>query len=300
MYSFDYQRPVSISQAVGILADFGEDAAVLAGGQSLMILQRQGLVRPRVLVGLRGIAPLAGIGVGGGAMMLGAMTTYATVAAHPEVQSRIPILSRAAASVGSVHIRNRGTIGGSVCHADPAGDVPTVLLACHAELIVAGHGGKQERHSVDDFFTGFFETRLEPGQLLTGVEIGLQPEEATFGYRRFSFRPGEYPMCLAAVRLDWEGSRCSKATISVGGADDRPMRLPAAEAILTGVPLAEFDAQRLLAGTRDLVSPPPDVRGSSAWKARVVEKVLIAAVQDARDQARRRKESGTAEYGTHG
>lgn len=292
MYTFDYLRPASVSEAVGILADFGEDAMVLAGGQSLMILLRQGLARPDVLVGLRGIDTLAGVQVRGGVMTLGAMTAYAAVASHPEVRSRLPVLGRAAACVGSVHIRNRGTVGGSVCHADPAGDVPTVLLACRAALIVTGPDGQQERHRAEDFFTGLFETRLGSGQVLTAIEIGTQPGEATFGYRRFSFRPGEYPMCVAAVRLDWEDGHCSSATIGLGGAGDRPQRLPVAEAKLVGVPLAELDARRLLTGMRDQVSPPPDVRGSAAWKARVVEKVLIEAVQEAREQARLRGEPG--------
>jgi carbon-monoxide dehydrogenase medium subunit len=300
VYSFDYLRPASVGEALGILADVGEEATVLAGGQSLMILLRQGLVRPEVLVGLRGIDTLAGVQAGGGGLTLGAMTPYVTVAAHPEVLSRVPILSLAAASVGSVHIRNRGTIGGSICHADPAGDVPTVLLACHAELIVTGPGASQQRHRAEGFFTGLFETRLGPGQLLTGIDIGAQPEGATFGYRRFSFRPGEYPMCVAAARLEWNDGHCSVATVAVGGAGDRPLRLPAAEARLAGVPLAELDARRLLTGTRDLVSPPPDVRGSGAWKARAVEKVLIEAVHDAREQARRGAEPGTGEGGNHG
>ena len=281
MHSFDYLHPATVGEALEILADVGEDATVLAGGQSLMILLRQGLARPDVLVGLRGIDALAGVRVDGKTMMLGAMTAYTDVASHPEVRTRAQILSRAAASVGSVHIRNRGTIGGSVCHADPAGDVPTVLLAHHADLVVAGPNGQQERHRVEDFFTGFFETRLGPGQLLTGIEIGAQPDTATFGYQRFSFRPGEYPMCVAAVRLEWDDGHCSAATIGLGGAGDRPLRLPSAEARLVGVPLAELDARQLLRGTRDLVSPPPDARGTAAWKARVVEKVLIQAVQEA-------------------
>jgi CO/xanthine dehydrogenase FAD-binding subunit len=159
---------------------------------------------------------------------------------------------------------------------------------------VAGPGGEQERHRAEDFFTGFFETRLGHGQLLTAIEIGAQPARATFGYQRFSFRPGEYPMCVAAVRLEWDDGHCSAATIGLGGAGDRPLRLSAAEARLAGLPLADLDAPELLRGTRDLVSPPPDVRGTSAWKARVVEKVLIEAVQEACEQARR---PGTSRVG---
>jgi aerobic carbon-monoxide dehydrogenase medium subunit len=284
VYPFDYRNPATLGEALDTLADVGEDATVLAGGQSLMILLRQQLVRPDVLVGLRGIPALAGVEVRNGRTVLGAMTPYATVAAHPAVRARAPLMSRAAASVGSVHIRNRGTVGGSVCHADPAGDVATVLLAYQASLVVTGPGGRQE-HRAEDFFTGLFETRLEPGQLLTAIEIGPQPDTATFGYQRFSFRAGEYPMCVAAVRLEREDGRCIAATVGLGGAGDRPMRLPEAEQRLVGADLADFDARRLLLGIRDLVNPPPDVRGTSAWKARVVEKVVIEAVAESAGQA---------------
>ncbi len=288
MQTFDYLRPASIGETTEILADSGEDATIMAGGQSLMILLRQQLVRPAVLVGLRRIGELNGVRIEHGRLVLGAMTTYADVAAHQDVLARAEILARAAGSVGSVHIRNRGTVGGSVCHADPAGDVPAVLLACGADLVVAGPGDSRERHRVEEFFTGFFETRLVPGQLLIGIELDEQPGTASYGYRRFSFREGEYPMCVAAVRLEWDGGTCSGATVGLGGAGDRPLRLPEAEALLAGVPLARAEVRQLLSGVRDLVSPTPDVRGSSAWKARVVEKILVEAVQEAVEQARRR------------
>ena len=285
MQTFDYRRPASIRETTAILAEAGEDATVLAGGQSLIILLRQQLVRPAVLVGLRGVDELNGIWTQNGRLVLGAMTPYAVAAAHPEVRDRAQILSRAAGSVGSVHIRNRGTIGGSVCHADPAGDVPTVLLAYGADLVAAGPEGSQQRYRADDFCTGFFETRLPPGQVLTRIELDEQPGNATYGYRRFSFREGEYPMCVAAVRLEWQDGACSGAAVGLGGAGDRPLRLPEAEGMLAGAPLAGLDARRILSGVADLISPVPDVRGSSAWKARVVEKVLAQAVQDAAEQA---------------
>lgn len=287
MQTFDYVRPTSIGETTEILAESGEDATILAGGQSLMILLRQQLVRPAVLVGLRRVDALNGVRIEDSRLMLGAMTAYADVAAHPDVRARTGILARAAGSVGSVHIRNRGTVGGSVCHADPAGDVPTVLLACGADLVVAGPGGTSERQRVEEFFTGFFETRLQADQLLTGIELDEQPGAASYGYRRFSFREGEYPMCVAAVRLEWDDGTCSGAAVGLGGAGDRPLRLPEAEALLVGVPLARTDVRQLLSGVRDLVSPAPDVRGSSVWKARVVEKVLVEAVQEAVEQARR-------------
>lgn len=150
----------------------------------------------------------------------------------------------------------------------------------------AGPGGTSQRQRVEEFFTGFFETRLQTGQLLTRIELDEQPRAASYGYRRFSFRQGEYPMCVAAARLEWDDDTCSGAVVGLGGAGDRPLRLPEAEALLAGVPLARTDVRQLLSGVRDLVNPAPDVRGGSAWKARVVEKVLVEAVQEAVEQAR--------------
>jgi aerobic carbon-monoxide dehydrogenase medium subunit len=277
---FDYIGPGSVAEALDVLRRGGEDATVMAGGQSLMILLRQRLVRPALLVGLRGIAELGGIGVANGRLTLGAMATYAEVARYLAASDGSHLLGRAAGEVGSVHIRNRGTVGGSVAHADPAGDVPTVLLALGADLVIASPDGSRSRRRVEDFFMGFFQTRLEPGELLLGIEVDTQPEAATYGYRRFSFRAGEYPMCVAAVRLEWDGDRCSGATLALGGAADRPARFPEAEGLLVGAGPGS-DVTGLLAGVREMVQPPPDVRGGSEWKARVVAHTLVAAVEEA-------------------
>jgi aerobic carbon-monoxide dehydrogenase medium subunit len=278
---FDYVGPESVEEALEVLRRAGEDATVMAGGQSLMILLRQQLVRPALLVGLRGIAELGAIEVVSGRLTLGAMVTYAEVSRYLAGRDGSHLLGRAADSVGSVHIRNRGTVGGSVAHADPAGDAPTVLLALGADLIVAAPGASPLRCRIEDFFTGFFQTRLQAGELLVGIEVDAQPEAASYGYRRYSFRAGEYPMCVAAVRLEWSGGRCSGATVALGGADDRPRRFPEAEALLIGADRGDRDVAALLNGARDMVQPLPDVRGSSGWKSRVVAQTLVAAAQDA-------------------
>lgn len=239
MPGFDYAGPATVEEAVTILDETGEDATILAGGQSLIILLQQRLVRPAVVVGLRRIGELDGVQVAGERLVLGAMTTYSTVSASSIVRERAGILCRAAGAVGSVHIRNRGTVGGSVCHADPAGDVPTVLLALGANLAATAYGGTRHAYPVDTFFAGFFQTVLPPGELLLSIEVDAQPRAATHGYRRFCFREGEYPMCEAAVRLLWDDERCVSASVAMGGAADRPQRLAVAERALTGFALPD-------------------------------------------------------------
>ena len=281
MQGFNYAAPETVEEALDLLGCAAEDAILLAGGQSLMILLQQRLVRPSVVIGLRHIGGLDAIGITGGHLAIGAMATYRALAGNSEVRTHAPILGRAAGSVGSVHIRNRGTAGGSLCHADPAGDVPTVLLALGAELVAARAGRASSRYPADTFFTGLFETALAPGEMLTGIEVAPPAQTASYGYRRFSFREGEYPMCVAAVRLLWSDGRCCGVSLAVGGAADRPGRLAEAERALTGMEPSADIAARLLRGVRDLVQPASDVRGSGEWKARVIEKVVTDAVTEA-------------------
>jgi carbon-monoxide dehydrogenase medium subunit len=276
--------PASLAEATALLAADRDGSVLLAGGQSLLILLRQGLVAPTVLVDLHGVAELAGVSVHDGALRVGSMTTYAELAHDSSVRSAVPILGRAAGSVGSVHIRNRGTIGGSVAHCDPAGDVPTVLLGLGADLGIVGEERGRDVE-MDGFFRGLFETALQPGQLIASVTVPVPPASATTGYARFCFRPGEYPLCVAACRLDWSGGVCTAARVAVGGGFDHPCRVPDVEMLLTGRRARSAGIEELLTGTRSLFAPIADVRGSGQWKARVVERTLLAAVAQAVSEA---------------
>jgi CO/xanthine dehydrogenase FAD-binding subunit len=246
-----------------------------------MILLRQRLLDPDVIVSLDDVAELRPITDDDGALRLGATAPYASVMRSAEVSRRLPLLARAAGSVGSVHIRNRGTVGGSVCHADPAGDVPVALTAADARLRVRRGDGGQADLSIDGFFTGLFETALEDGDLLEAVEVPLQPTSATYGYRRFSYREGEYPMCVAAVRLEWADGRCTGARVAVGGAGPSVTRLAAAEAVLVGSAPDGDLAGAAASAADDDVEPIADVRGSTEWKRRVVRQTVRAAIAEA-------------------
>ena len=257
----------------------GDEAVVLAGGQSLLILVRQRLVRPALVVSLQDVAEVVGVGLGP-APVLGAMTTYRAVSGHVDFGRIAPTLPRAAGSVGSVHIRNRGTVGGSLAHADPAGDVPTVLMALgDAAVLVSAAGTRSVR--LDAFVVGLFETVIEPGELLTSVRVDEQPLAAGHGYRRFSFHAGEYPLCVAACRLDPQGAPGDAVRVSVGGGDLYPRRYPEIEQALVPLPSSSEEVRRRLRDVRDLFDPVADVRGSGPWKARVVEQTLLAAIDDA-------------------
>jgi carbon-monoxide dehydrogenase medium subunit len=244
-----------------------------------------------VLIGLKRVGELAGVGRAPGdggnpdGLRLGGMVTYAAATRDPAVAAAAPVLTAAAGSVGSMHIRNLGTIGGSLCHADPAGDVPTVLLALDAVVEAARPGGASSRYAVDGLFRGLFETRLGDDELLVSVDVPAQPPGATFGYRRFSFRQGEYPMAVAACRLEWDGGRCAGARVAVGGGGPHPARLEALERRLEGADAAE--AVEMAGSDEPFASlrPIADVRGGQDWKLQVVSDLVRKTVADAAARA---------------
>ncbi len=281
MRPFHFVAPASVEETLALLGEHGPDASLLAGGQSYLILLRQGLAAPEVLIGLRGVGELAAVERRAGGLRLGSMVTYATASREPMVAGRFPPVAAAAGSVGSVHIRNRGTIGGSLCHADPAGDLPTVLLTLDATLHTARPDGSTAGHRVDDFFRGLLQTRLEDDELLVWIDLPEPPAGATFGYRRFSYRRGEYPMAVAACRLGWEAGRCTGARVAVGGGGPYPSRLPELERLLEGVAAADVAAAAATEAPYEHLRPLADIRGSEDWKRRVVTKLVRDTVADA-------------------
>ena len=209
------------------------------------------------------------------------MARYATVAASPVVRKRAPLLAHAAGVVGSIHIRNRGTVGGAVAHADPVGDVPTALLTLDAVY----HSRTRDRataHAAADFSTGLFATRLQEDELLGSIEVPAQPTGSVFGYERFSVREGEYPMVVAACRLVIDDGNVVSARVAVGGADSHPKRLESLEAALGGRSAESGFAKGDLADVvgADL-NPMADIRGGEEWRRKVALATIGRAVENA-------------------
>lgn len=281
MIGFDYQAPTCVDHAVDLLREHGSDAKLLAGGQSLLVLLRQRLLAPKVIISLSRVTDLNGI-QSNGSFVIGSMTRYADLAASHDVTSELPLLSRAAGSVGSVHIRNRGTIGGALAHCDPSADVPTALLALGASYRAMSSRGAATYESAD-FATGIFETRLAEDELLVDIEVARPPGGSTFGYYRFSYREGEYPMAVACCRLEWQSNgRCQRAAVALGGGDAFPKRLLGLESALAGF---DFDTGSLKELVVDTAAPEiniaSDIRGGVAWKQKVVIASLQRALVDA-------------------
>ena len=280
MTRFDYVAPTSIEEVTGLLAGHGSDAKILAGGQSLVILLRQRLLAPTVVISLSRVEALTGIEGTDDGLEIGAMTTYSDVARNALVNHAVPVLARAAGSVGSRHIRNRGTVGGSLAHADPAGDVPVALLALDASINLAGEGAVRNCAS-NEWFTGLFEVAMSDDEVLTGVTIPNPPTTVSYGYNRFSYREGEYPMIVACAVLGWDEGVCSSARVAMGGVGAHPQRLPVVEGQLVGaaVDTGDIEAAAMIAG--DLMDPPSDVRGSTDWKRKVALEYMKRALAEA-------------------
>jgi carbon-monoxide dehydrogenase medium subunit len=281
---FEYHAPETVADAVGVLAEHGEDAKPLAGGQSLVPMLALRLARFEHLVDLNRVAELGGVARDDGALVVGAMTRQAALERDDEVRT-VPLLRQAAPLIGHFQIRSRGTVGGSVAHADPAGELPAVALALDADVEVAARSGARVVPA-REFFAGTWTTVLEPDELLTAVRFPVWEGRCGFAVDEVARRHGDFALagaaCAAALQRD---GTIERAAIALFGMGSTPLRAPAAEAGLVGRAgspdeLAEV-GHLAVAG----LEPPGDVHASSRYRravgAHVVARALSAAVREA-------------------
>jgi carbon-monoxide dehydrogenase medium subunit len=275
-----YARPTELAEALDLLAEHGDQAKILAGGQSLLILLRERFVEPEVLVGLAGIESLRGLEVDGGAR-IGAMVTHATVERDPRIGERWPVLAAAEAAVSTVQIRNRGTLCGNVAHAFPTADPPAALIACDARVHLASKDGEREVRA-EDFFVGVLETVARPEELVTAIILPPQPDGARGAYLKYAVRPLDFAIVGVAARLVLgAGGTLSDVRIGLNGAANRPLRAIEAENVLLGQrPTRELlvQAGEVAAGHAE---PLDEVDGSAAYRRRCVAVYTRRAVAHA-------------------
>ncbi len=250
---FDYHAPASIDEAVALLARYGGDAKVLAGGQSLMPMLNFRLVRPAALVDVNRIAALAYIREDNGTVAFGAMTRQRTIEFSPVVAARLPLLREATRWVGHLPIRSRGTIGGSIAHADPSAEYPAVLTALAGEVVVQGPRGRRTVKAADLFET-YLTTTLAAEELVVEVRLPAMP---------------------AAMVVSRAGDRCASARLAASGAGPVPVRLRAAEEILERDGLGAAAIEAAAARAAELVQPDSDVHASAEYR-RHLTRVLTA------------------------
>ena len=277
---FDYYRPETVAEALDLLASV-EGARPLAGGHSLLPAMKLRVANPAAIVDLTRIEGLDQISRDGDSITIGALTKHAAVAASEVVQTDCAILSDAAAHIGDPQVRNRGTIGGSVAHADPAADYPTVLTALGATITVTGKAGERTI-AADDFFVDLFTAAHEEGELVTSVEVPVLTASRGGAYLKHRHPASSYAVVGVAAVVTVDDGQCTAARIAVGGITGKPERAQAAEAALVGeAPSEENIAQAASQVPDALANPLGDIYASGEFRVHLAEVLTKRALADA-------------------
>jgi aerobic carbon-monoxide dehydrogenase medium subunit len=277
---FEYHAPATIEEAIALLARYGGEAKLLAGGQSLMPLLNFRLTRPAALVDLNAIPSLAYIREENGQVRLGAMTRQRAIEFSPVVRTKLPLLTEATTLVGHLPIRTRGTIGGSLAHADPAAEDPAVLTALEGVVIARGPRGERTL-APSELFRSYLTTSLGPDEILVEVRLPAMPGGAGFAFEEFSRRHGDFALTGIAAMLVGHGQRCTVARLATAGAGPVPVRLRAAEEILERDGLSAKAIEAAAERAAQLVEPDSDVHASADYRRNLVRVLTARAVRRA-------------------
>jgi aerobic carbon-monoxide dehydrogenase medium subunit len=279
--AFEYACPATLAEAVALLASRDGDAKALAGGQSLVPMMAFRIASPSLLVDLRKLTDLKRIDISDDGVRLGAMVRWRDIEDDARLDTAHPLLKAAIAHVAHYQIRNRGTVGGSIAHADPAAEMPGIAVACDAQIAVVGTAGSRVIRA-DDFFIAPLITALATDEIIAAIRLPAWPAERRWGFREFARRRGDFAMAAAAVFYDADDSgRARNAHIGVIGVGDRPLRLAAAEAEVNGRAVDVAVSERAGLAASAAVNPPDDIHASGAYRRSLVGTMVERALQDA-------------------
>jgi aerobic carbon-monoxide dehydrogenase medium subunit len=278
--AFDYVRPATTTEAVQALAAAGEDAKVLAGGQSLLPILRLRLAYPSTLVDLGGIAELSGVSDDGDAIVVGAMTTHHDVLQDELVLRHAPLLMQATRTVADRQVRNLGTFGGSLAHADPAGDLPAVALALDAELRVLGPSGERTIPA-REFFLDYLTTALQPEEILTSVRIPKIGERWSAYYEKFNRVAQAWSIVGVAVMVRRSNGNIREARIGLTNMGSTPLRATATEQALVGVDATVAAVTEACASAAEGTTPPSDLSAKADYREHLARVLTRRAVLQA-------------------
>ncbi len=276
-----YIEPASLSEALEILSQ-DDEARCLAGGATLVAMLNADLVEPSTLVGLRRIDELSGIAETGDHMRVGATTTHTQIAADGRLAGNAAVVRDAARQIAHPAIRNMGTIGGAVCHADPNADFPGALVAANAVLEAAGQAGRRQIPA-GEFFLDYLETSLEEDEILCAVLVPVEPAAARGRHLKFSRTHGDYATISVSLVLVMNNGACSYARAAVGSAGPAPVHLDEADAILTGSDLSAETVKQAGEKLMAAADPVDDVRGSAEYRRMIIPGLLQRAVDELRE-----------------
>ena len=279
--AFEYACPTKLSEAVALLAAHNGDAKLIAGGQSLVPMLAFRLAAPALLVDLRKLPELRGIGISPNGVVLGSMVRWCDILADARLRVAHPLLVAAVTHVAHYQIRNRGTIGGSIAHADPAAEMPGIALACEAQIATVGSAGARVIKAAD-FFLGPLMTLLEPDEIITEIRFPAWPAQRRWGFQEFARRRGDFAMAAAAVWYDQDaGGKARNAHVGVIGVGDRPLRLGAVEAVLNGRVIDAATIAQAEAAASAAVDPQTDIHASADYRRALVGTMVERALLDA-------------------
>jgi aerobic carbon-monoxide dehydrogenase medium subunit len=282
--AFSYARATSVVNALELLVAYGERAKVLSGGQSLMPAMNLRLISPEFIVDIGGLTELRGIGVSDSTLKIGALTRHVDLQRSAEVAAHAPLLTEAIAHVAHPAIRNRGTIGGSLAHADPASELPACMLALNATIVLSGPQGERRVKAVD-FFRGIYETALSPQELLIAIELPLKPKNSAHFFQEFARRQGDYAITGLAAQAVVDRDKFTDLRMAFFAIADRPVLAKAAKA-LVGVSITPAVLSAALAALGDELDPHEDQQASASMRrhlARLLMTRCVAALLDRPD-----------------
>jgi aerobic carbon-monoxide dehydrogenase medium subunit len=274
--AFSYARATSVVNALELLVAHGDRAKVLSGGQSLMPAMNLRLISPELIVDIGELAELRGIAVSGDALTIGALSRHVDLLRSPEVAAHVPLLTEAIAHVAHPAIRNRGTIGGSLAHADPASELPACMVALNATIIIRGQAGER-RMAAENFFTGIYETALSPQELLIAVELPVGRKNSAHFFHEFARRHGDYAIAGLAAQAVVEGNVFADLRLGFFAVGDRPILTKAANR-LTNIPITSAVLSEVSAALAEELDPQNDQQATAAMRRHLAKVLLVRCV----------------------
>ncbi len=284
MNDFEFHSPSTLEEAFELLDRYGDDARVMAGGTGVVLQMKQRLSQPGHVIGLRKVSGLSSIkpAANGGSVEVGAMVTHRTLENDPTVIQALPMVAATYRRVATPRIRSMATVGGGLVHGDPNEDPPPTLIALGATVVLTSASGRREM-PVEELFVDYYETDVQPGEILTSVAIPQQPPGSGSAYLKFLPRTADdyATVSVAAVVTPGEGGICSDVKIVLGAVGMTPVHATQAESILRGRPLTQENIAACAAAVKDAVDPLDDFRGSAGYKRDMAEVFTRRAIQQA-------------------
>ena len=278
--SFEYFAPTSVDEALALLSEHGDDAKILAGGHSLIPAMKLRLAEPAVLIDIQRVEGLKGVSESDGTLVIGALTTHHELESSNLVNQKVPILAQTAGEIGDVQVRNKGTIGGSLSHADPAADWPATILALDADLKIVGSGGERIVKATD-FFEELYTTALEADEILTEIHVAVPAENTTGSYLKLHQVASGFALTGVAAVLTKSGDICENIAVGITGVSDVPYRASEVESALAGRALTADNIAAAAEKAADGVDILEDIHASEAYRSNLAKVYTRRAIEGA-------------------